>query len=74
MNIHPPVQREAPPSGLVARAAGSSKTLSIWVGRHELIATLTDPQARRIAQGLLSDSGIVQIVGCVNAFAVPPLR
>lgn len=71
MTPYLPAQREAVPGGLVARAAANTKTLSLWVGPHELIATLSEAQARRIAQSLLSDSGIVQIVGCVSAFTIP---
>lgn len=74
MLLHPPAQHEAPPSGLVARAVSDSKTLSLWVGRHELIATLTEPQAQQIARCLLNDSGVEQIVGCVSAFTIPSLR
>ena len=74
MITSPPIQHDAPLGGLVARAVGNSKTVSLWVGQHELSASLTEPQARRVAQSRLSDSGIVQIVGCVSAFTVPSLR
>lgn len=74
MITSPPIQHEAPLGGLVARAVGNSKTVSLWVEHHELIASLNESQARRVAQSLLSNSDIVQIVGCVSAFTAPSLR
>lgn len=61
------------PNGMVVRSIGGIKSLSLWIGDTELIATIDDSQAQKVAQVLSDRDGLLQVVGSVRAFTIPTI-
>lgn len=61
------------PNGMVVRSIGGIKSLSMWIGDTELIATINDLQAKKVAQVLSDRDGLVQVIGSVRSFTIPTI-